>query len=334
MHYIGLDIHKKDIQACVLDENGKFVLGERIRTDVVDIGHFFEKIERMNDDDLPVVIEATGFYFWIHDVIRDRNHDVKVVHPAAAKGMMKERSKTDRNDAYMLARLLRMGELDGIYVPSKEVRDMREPTRHRESLVRKKGDLKREVLAHLLQKGVKVPAEHRTNFSQKHVAWMRSLDDFVINERLDVLELIMEKIGNVEKLIEERYGTDEEIELIRTVPGIGMVTASVIKAEIGDLARFSSSKDLAAYVGLTPMTYQSGEKQWSGHTRPGNSRIKHVLIEATLFHFRNCPTSKISQYYQRKQDAIGKKKAIVAGGRKMLEAIFFMLVRKQAFHAH
>jgi len=149
MYYIGLDIHKKDTQACVLNENGKFVHGERIRTDVKDIGRFFEKIERMNDDDLSVVIEATGFYFWIYDVIVGRGHQVKVVHPNRAKALMKARSKTDRNDALMLAQLLRLGGLDGIYVPSVEIRELRDLTRHRGSLVRKKGDLKREVIGAL-----------------------------------------------------------------------------------------------------------------------------------------------------------------------------------------
>lgn len=330
MYYMGLDIHKKDTQACVLDANGKLVCNDRIRTDVTDIGHFFERIE-MKDDELKVVMEATGFYFWIYDAVVSRGHDVKVVHPSAAKPMMVARSKTDKNDAYMLAKLLRSGSLDGIYVPSSDVRRMRDLTRHRDSLVRKRGDLKREILSHLLQKGVKVPDEFRSNFTRKHIAWMRSFNDIIMDDKLDVL---VEKIVQVERTIKEVYGTDEEVELIRTVPGIGLVTASVIKAEIGDVTRFSSSKDLAAYVGLTPTTCQSGEKEWSGHTRPGNARIKHVLIEATLFHFHHCPGSRISQYYQRKKDSIGNKKAIVAGGRKMLEAIYFMLVRKQAFQAH
>lgn len=277
MHYIGLDIHKKDTQICVLNDEGKMVCGERIPTDVRDIGRFFERIET-KDDELKIVMEATGFYFWIYDVIEARMHDVKVVHPSVAKPMMKSRTKSDRNDAYMLAKLLRSGSLDGIYVPSKEVREMRELTRHRKSLVRKKGDLKREVLAHLLQKGIKVPEEYRTNFSQKHVAWIWSLDDFVINEKLDILELMMEKIKNIEAKLAERYREDKDVELIRTVPGIGLVTATVIKAEMGDLT--------------------------------------------------------ISQYYARKKDSIGSKKAVVAGGRKMMEALYFMLVREQRFHAH
>lgn len=322
MKYIGLDIHKKDTQASVLDEKGKFVHGERIRTDVKDIGHFFEKIERMNDDDLSVVIEATGFYFWIYDVIVERGHQAKVVHPTRVKPLMRARTKNDRNDALMLAELLRMGCLEGIYVPD------------RESLVRKKGDLKREIISALDQRGVKVPEEHRTNFSQKYNDWLRSLNDMIVSDKLDILELVIGKIKGIEQVIEERYGEDEDVKLMMTVPGVGLVTAAVIKAEIGDIARFSSPEKLAAYVGVSPTTYQSGEKEWGGPTRRGNNRAKHVLIEATLFHYHFCRDSKISSYYERKRDSIGRKKAVVASSRKLLEAMYFMVTRKESFHAH
>ena len=198
---------------------------------------------------------------------------------------------------------------------------MRDLTRHRESLVRKRSDLKREVLASLDQKGVKLPEEFRTNFTRKQMDWMRSLHDFVIGEKLDLLELTVKKIGKVQALIEERWDGDGEVRLIRTIPGVGLVTAAVLKAEIWDLSRFPSAESLAAYVGLTPTTYQSGEKEWTGPTRRGNSRVKHVLIEAMLFHTHFCPDSRISLYKRRKSDAIGKKKAVVAAGRKLLEAI-------------
>jgi transposase len=144
MKYIGLDIHKKDTQACVLDEKGKVILIKRVRTDVSDIGHLFGMIEA-DEKNLSVVMEATGFYFWIHDLIVARSHDVVVVHPTKAKDMMKSMSKTDKNDAFMLADLLFQNRLKGIYVPSLDIREMRDLTRHRESLVRKKGDAKRGI---------------------------------------------------------------------------------------------------------------------------------------------------------------------------------------------
>ena len=333
MKYIGLDIHKKDTQVCVLDEKGKVVLVKRVRTDVSDIGHLFENIEDENEK-LAVVMEATGFYFWIYDLIVARGHDVKVVHPTKVKPLMKARSKTDKNDAFMLAELLRSGCLEGIYVPSPDIRQMRELTRHRESLVQKKGDAKREIIAALDQHGTKVPSDLRTNFTEKYKGWARSQNDFVINEKLDLLELLLTKIRNVEKIIEEKYGMDEDVQLMRTVPGIGLVTAAVIRAEVGDVSRFSSAENLAAYVGVSPTTCQSGEKTWSGPTRRGNNRVKHVLIEATLFHYHYCPESKISSYYKRKKDSIGGKKAVVASSRKLVEALYCMMTRREIFHAH
>ena len=332
MRYVGLDIHKKHTQACVRNEKGKILLDERFKTDADEIGKFFSKVE--GHGPLTVAMEATGFYFWIYNCIAARGHDVKVVHPARIKPLMKAKSKNDRNDASMLAELLRTGCLEGIYVPSEEVRDMRDLTRYRESLVRKKGDLKREMIAALDQRGIKMPAEFRTNFTKKHMAWMRSLEIFTVDEKLDLLELTMAKLENVEQKIEEEWGKDEDVVLMQSVPGIGLVTSAVVKAEIGDTKRFGSPDNLAAYMGLVPTTYQSGEKEWSGPTRHGNSRVKHVLLEATLMHLHICPDSKISRYYHRKRDTIGAKKAIVAAGRKMAEALYFMLERREEFHAH
>jgi transposase len=145
---------------------------------------------------------------------------------------------------------------------------------------------------------------------------------------------LLTKIKNVEKIIEEKYGKDEDVQLMRTVPGIGLVTAAVVKAEIGDISRFKTVENLAAHVCVSPTTCQSGKKTWGGPTRHGNNRVKHVLIEATLFHYRFCPDSKVSSYYIRKKDKIGGKKAIVASSRKLLEALYFMITRKEIFHAH
>jgi hypothetical protein len=84
MKYIGLDIHKKDTQACVLDEKEKAILVKRVRTDVSDIGHLFGMIEA-DEMNLSVVMEATGFYFWIHD-LRHEKGDHRRAGPAWPEG--------------------------------------------------------------------------------------------------------------------------------------------------------------------------------------------------------------------------------------------------------
>ena len=146
--------------------------------------------------------------------------------------------------------------------------------------------------------------------------------------------MLLTKIRNVEKIIEEKYGKDEDVQLMRKVPDIGLVTAEVVKAEIGDVSRFKSAENIAAYVVVSLTTSQSGDETWGGPTRHGNDRVKHVLIEATLFHYHYCPDSKISSYYQRKKDSIGSKKAMVATIRKLVEALYCMTTRKEVFHAH
>jgi transposase len=145
-------------------KKGKVILIKRVRTDVLDIGRLFEMIEA-DEKDLSEVMEATGFCFWIHDLIVTWGHDVVVVHPSKAKDMMKSMSKTDKNDAFMLADLL-----NGIYVPSVEIREMRNLTRHRESLVWKKGDLEWEIITALDLRSLKlkVPSDFRTNFTEKY----------------------------------------------------------------------------------------------------------------------------------------------------------------------
>jgi transposase len=91
----------------------------------------------------------------------------------------------------------------------------------------------------------------------------------VINEKLDLLELLLTKIRNVEKIIEEKYGKDEDVQLMLTVSSIGLVTAAVVKAEIGDMSKFETGENLAAYVGVSPTTSQSGEKTWGDRPAMG-----------------------------------------------------------------
>lgn len=113
---------------------------------------------------------------------------------------MGARSKNDKNDAYIFAELLLSRCLEGIYIWSRDVREMRQMTRYRESLVRKKGDIKREVLAHLLQNGLKVLEKLRKNFTQNHIAWILALDNLILNDKLDIMEHVSEKIDCVAKL--------------------------------------------------------------------------------------------------------------------------------------
>jgi hypothetical protein len=146
MNYIGLDIHKKNTQACVKDENGKVIVNERFPSDVVAIKAF---LDRLGGAEAKIVMEATGFYQYIYETIEARGFQVMLAHPLKLKALTAGRAKTDHNDAEMLAELLRINAIPVSYVPPKDIRELRDLTRHRSSLIAESTTLKNKIHAEL-----------------------------------------------------------------------------------------------------------------------------------------------------------------------------------------
>jgi len=333
MYYIGLDIHKKNTQACVKDENGRAIVNERFLSDVRAINAF---LDRLGGAEAKVVMEATGFYEYIYDAIESRGFNVVLAHPLKLKALTAGRAKNDKNDAEMLAELLRIDAVPRSYVPPKNIRELRELTRHRSSLVTESTTLKNKIHASLARKGTRPPTEARSPFSKKFVIWLRSLRMPAIDDYMDILSIVQDKIKKVDERIEEVAKNDEDVQLLETIPGVGHVIATTIKAEVGDLGRFDSSDGLASYAGLAPAVRQSGEKKAhiGGMSKQGNPRLRYMLTEAVHVHVQFCRDSRISAYYRRKSEEKGTKKAKVAAAKKLLEVMYLMIIRKQAFNAH
>jgi len=333
MNYIGLDIHKKNTQACVKNEKGKVLMNVRFLSDVKEINEFLDVVEESGP--ASIVMEATGFCMYIYDIIEARGHDVKVAHPLKVKALTAGRAKTDKNDAEMLAELLRLNAIPESYIPPKELRELRELTRFRHSLVRNSRTIKNQIHAILAMRGIKAPPTLRSSFSKKHVKWLRSLDIVQLDDLLDIMELVESKIEKVDEDIRKICLDDEDVQRLKTIPGIGDVIATSFVAEIGDINRFPSSEKLASYAGLTPIVRQSGEKEWTGPiSKHGNATLRYLLVEAAYSHVRYAKDSKLTRFFEMKSQAKGTKKAIVATARKMLEVIYYMLKRGEAYHAH
>ena len=333
MYHIGLDIHKKHTQACVKDENGKILLSERFLSDVVAINAF---LDRLGSAEARIVMEATGFYQFLYETIEARGFDVILAHPLKLKALTAGRAKTDKNDAEMLAELLRINAVPTSYVPSKGIRELRDLTRHRSSLIAESTTLKNKIHAELARRGTRPPAEARSAFSKKFVGWLRSLNLMMINDLLDVLEVVQEKIKRVDDRIKDEAKNDEDMRLLETIPGVGHVVAMTIKAEVGDFGRFDSADHLASYAGLAPAVRQSGESKahTGGMSRQGNPRLRYMLTEAVHVHVMYCEESRLTSFFRRKKEEKGSKKATVATAKKLLEVMYLMIVRRRQFQAH
>jgi transposase len=334
MYYIGMDIHKKDTQACMKNDDGRVLLTRRFPSRAKDLNAFIDQVEEAGGP-ASFVIESTGFCMPIYDIIAARGHEIKVAHPMKIKALTTGRAKTDKNDAEMLAELLRLKAIPASYIPPVELRQLREQARFRQTLVRNAAAIKNEIHAFLAYRGVETPAEFRSSFTKKHQDWLRSLRLSQVDDLLDVLTTLWNKIEKVEADIELADQVGEEVELLKTIPGVGDVIANELMAEICDITRFSSAENLFSYAGMTSSVHQSGESGWTGPiTKQGNARIRHVMVEAAHSHARNCRDSKLTLFFERKKAQKGTKKAIVAMARKMLGIVYHMLKEKEAFHAH
>jgi transposase len=109
-----------------------------------------------------------------------------------------------------------------------------------------------------------------------------------------------------------------------------------IKAEVGDVGRFDSSDALASYAGLAPAIRQSGESKGhiGGMSKHGNPRLRYMLTEAVNVYVMYCLDSRLTAFFLRKKEEKGSKKTTVATAKKLLEVMYLMIIRKQAFQAH
>jgi transposase len=321
-----MDIHKEYTWACVKNETGKLILADRFLSESRSINRFIDRVEDLREGPASIVIEATGFCYYIYDILAARGHEVKVAHPTSVRRRSGGSAKTDKKDAELLVDLHRGGNLIYSHLTPIEDRPLRSETRHRQELIADVVRLKNRIQAILLEQGRRMPPSMKSSFTKKHIRWLRSLDQRILNDLLDILDVVVMKVDACDEAVARLTSNDQRVLLLKTTPGIGDVLAPAIIAELGDIERFHSAQSAACYAGIVPMIRQSAKSEWRGSiTKAGNARLRHLLMEAVLAHIRFAPDSPISKFYELKKESKGSKKARVAAARKLLMAIYAML---------
>lgn len=287
--------------------------------------------------------EAGFCGFWMHDKFKEMKIDCIVVNPADVPTKDKERKqKRDKIDSRKLARSLRNGDLDGIYVPPEEDREDRALIRCRHKLV---GDLtrcKNRIKSFLYFIGIKLPEEFdnsSTHWSKCFMEWLESIElktssgtitlKIYIEEAKGIRKLLLNVTREIRKLsTSEKYV--KQIELIRSIPGIGPTSSMIFLTEIGDINRFKGLDELCCYFGLIPNSSSTGEKENIGEmTNRGNHLLKETLIECSWTAARNDPA--LLMKYKQLRIHLEANKAIIRIAKKMLNRIRFVLKNKQAY---
>lgn len=289
----------------------------------------------------PVAIEATANWYWIIDEIEQARCVPRLTHPRKAKLMMGQINKTDKLDTHGMNVLQRNGTLPMVWIPPGPLRELRELTRTRVVLVAQRTRWKNRISATLAKWGV--PASEYSDPYGKSAreeleGRLEELPEqtrWATRQMLTQLDSLSEQIRQFEKRLEELVEITPEMQLLETMPGVGVILAATIALEIGEIGRFLSAERLASYSGTTPRVHSSGDRTRYGRTRPDVNRyLKWAFAEAAnsaAVNHRRCPERHVSQLYARLRARKGHAKAVGAVARHLAEAAFHVLRRKQAY---
>ncbi len=333
MLHAGLDLSRKRLDFCLLDESGEQVEVGAAPPDADGLRSLARRLAR-HDQPVRAAIESMNGARFVHDQLELAGWQVEIADALKVKGLAPLACKTDRIDAWVLAELSRRDLVPAIWLPDPSVRAERERARFRLHLVRHRSSLKQRVHAVLLAHGKPCPVSDLFGVAGRALLERLALPEPWAGTVAASLRLIDEldlQIATGEAEL-RRLGADHHyVPLLMTV--IGWVLAYTIAAEIGDIGRFSSPRKLSGYTGLCPRVYQSGESDRRGPlSKRGPRYLRWALIEATM---HACRHPAYRERYERTKSRLGKQRgprvAQVDLARRLAEAIWHMLTKNRPF---
>jgi len=336
--YLGIDVHKKQWTVSIMTaykEHKTFVqppepsvLGQYVRENFPE-GNYYS------------VYEAGFCGFWIDEALKGEGIQNIVVNPADVPTSDKEKKqKYDHLDSRKLCKKLRDGDLKAIHVPNSSQLQDRDMVRLRKKLVKDITRCKNRIKGLLNYYGVKVPEQlSSSHWPKAFTTWLNQLE-LSCSTGTTTLRFLLQELESISELNkklcrkllflsgEERY--KKSIQLLRTIPGVGLIGALTILTELGDVRRFKSMDHLCSYVGLVPNVYSSGETMHVGNlTARRNTYLQPILIQCSWKAVSKDP-ALLKAYHSWCKRMKGQH-AIIRIARKMLSRIRFVLLNEQEY---
>lgn len=329
--YVGLDVHKKDIVVAMLLPGLTEPIEWRSANQPKTVRSLARRLRREAEGEILCVYEAGPCGYLLQRQLLAEGIAAEVVAPSLVPVQPGERVKTDRRDARKLAKAARAQMLTFVRPPTEAEEAVRDLCRCREDAVQDLTRARHRLSKMLLRRGF---VHHGRNWTAKHRRWLRSLrfDDLatraVFEDYLSTVELTEERVRALEAHIGELATNDpyrERVGWLRCFRGIETVTAMTILAELHDFRRFTSPRQLMAYLGLVPSEHTSGERtRRGGITKSGNGHARRALVE-TSWHYRHRPSVGIA-LRKRREGQPAEVIAIADRAQRRLNRRFHRLV--------
>jgi len=326
--HIGIDVHKKNWLITI--RNNQMELRTFSMNPSPEELH--QHMQRYYPGGRYISAYEAGFCgFWIHRKLQELGFKSIVIHAADIPSTNKERStKTDKVDSRKIARELEKKSLNSIYVPNEFHQQLRSLCRLRHRAVQSQTRVKNRIKSHLYFYGTVIPShQEMPHWSGRFINWLKpqkfsyySAKDyllFCIEELTQHRHRIAEIIRALRRHIKEQ-GQSEQIDLLRSVPGVGPIIATSFYTEVMDINRFRTFDHLASYVGLVPSVHSSGDKSIEqGLTKRRNSYLRYLIVEAAWVAIRKDPALLLA--FNQLTRRMKKQDAIIRIAKKLLRRI-------------
>ncbi len=331
MYYIGLDVHKKTISFCLKDASGQIHRQGTMGATRHELDVWMATLPQP----WTVAMEATIFTGWIYDHLLPHAAQVKVAHPLMLRAIAASKKKNDRIDAGKIADCLRCDFLPECHMVSTEIRDRRRTLRYRHLIVRQMVQMKNRVSGLLLETGVTHNKQrlHKVGYFGELLATNKDIDDSI----RPLLRLSRETIVRLQKTnyalvssLQRDPILAERIKNLRTVPGVGPITALTWALEIGDVSRFRSVKQAISYCGLCGDEKSSADKVLrTPLSKQRNKHIQRVLVEAAKLAPKQ--SHELALVYEKEKQKGNANRATLAVARKIVVYLLAVDRRQRPF---
>ena len=318
-HYIGLDVSLKTTQICIIDEKGRIVKEKTAKTDPEDIYAAIISIENLNIE--KIALETGHMCHFLTKGLEKKGLPVICVDARRAKTFLKLKyNKTDRNDAQGIAEGLRLDFFGEIFTKNSDELGPNTLLHSRRLLVDQRKQLQQAIRGHLKSYGIVMKSHDGIAFYNEVQKQLLDMNEIAATALRTLLETYKQLVCSVKELDREvKEQCKEKEKLLMTIPGIGPVTALTFTSEISNPKRFRRSRQVGAYLGMTPRQYSSGETEKMGPiSKTGPTTLRSLLVEAGMVVLtRTQKWSKLKAWGMKIQKKHGTKKAAVAVGRKL-----------------
>jgi transposase len=323
MEYGAIDLHARHTLIRIVTAEGTAVLDRRVTTTREALTAVFGGRPRAR-----ILIESGTESEWVAQTIEACGHDVLVVAPSYALmyGHRDPQIKTDRRDVIALAEACRLGIYKRAHRVSAEQRARRRALRVRTHLVRLRAQTINQVRMQLGQEGYRLRSCSSGAMAQHYAALpLAAALRAVLAPLVAVIESLTAQIRACETELRAIAATDSIVTMLRTAPGVGLITGLTYRAVLDDVGRFASAQGVSAYLGLVPREDSSGARQRKGAiTKAGSSELRVLLVQASWAIWRQRRPSALHTWVHRVAARRGKRIAVVGLARRLARILYAM----------